>query len=57
MSYYIAPLAPQMVPLRCRGIIAFVGAAGLGLMLASDGKPIGMTNCQLTSHSYCYVVQ
>jgi hypothetical protein len=26
MSYYIAPLAPQMAPLRCRGIIVFVGA-------------------------------
>jgi hypothetical protein len=56
MSYYIVPLAPQMAPLRCRGIIVFVGAAGLGLVLASDGKPIGTTNYQFTSHSYCYVV-
>jgi len=33
-----------MAPLGCRGLIVFVGAACLGLMVASDSKPTTTTN-------------
>ena len=43
MYYHNVSLAPQMVPLRCQGIIIFVGAAALGLVGACDCKPIVKT--------------
>src|SRR5258706_15681964 len=44
MYYYSASLSPQMVPLRCKGIIISVGAAALRLVGACDCKPIIITS-------------
>jgi hypothetical protein len=37
-------------------MIVFVGAAGLGLMAASDGELIETISYQSNCHSYCHVV-
>ena len=56
MDYYTASLAPQLAPLRCRGLIVYVGAAGLVIMAASDSELIEITIYRSTCHSYCHVV-
>jgi hypothetical protein len=43
MCYYTVSFAPQMVPLRCQGIIISVGAAALGLVMTCDCKSIMKT--------------